>query len=346
MTERRHDPTFGISIESTWYIHYAVQLAELAETQGFSNIWVTDGGPSPPYSDPIVTLSAIASKTKKIKLGTAILNYYTRNPASIASSFLALSDLASHGSDRSSSQRAILGLGVGSPYNVNKFGVGRRRGMINDLREAVESIRDLFRGKEVTVRTDSFTIDGVILSKAKHDIPVQIGSRSPRGLRLAGEIADGVILTNRVPSEIEDSMKHVYLGLADKSRLRRNLEITNSVVISIDENKKKAENAARTTCAYLVAWMNDEKAELQGLDVGLKNKIARLINLGEETSAASLVTQNMLDLLTVSGTVEDCVPKCREHLRYGIDHIAFCEPFGPVPKRSITTIARRLIPKI
>src|SRR5579872_1076545 len=89
----RKKKTFGISFEPDWSIGEAVGLAALAEKLGFSNIWVPDGGPVPPYSDPLVTLSAIAGRTERVKFGSAIFNFYTRNPAWIASSFLALSDL-------------------------------------------------------------------------------------------------------------------------------------------------------------------------------------------------------------------------------------------------------------
>ena len=335
---------YGISIEPTWSIHHSIRLAKLAEKLGFSNVWVPDGGPSPPYSDTIVTLSAIAASTERIRFGSAILNFFTRNPAWIASSFLALSDLGSW--KNKSLRRAVLGLGVGAPYNVAKFGITSRSGMTEQLREAVEVIHELFDGKEVTARTDSFAIEQVQLSKLRKKIPIHIGANGAKGLRLAGEIADGVILTDRIASDIEESMKHVTLGLADGSRSRKDLEVTNSVVISVDENRSKAKNAARVTCAYLVAWMGDDKAKMHGINFEAKSKISAFINTGDESSAAKLVDEKMLDLLTVSGNAKECVEKCREHLVHGIDQLAFCEPFGPDPVQSISMIAGQVVRKI
>ncbi|MDG6996888.1 MAG: LLM class flavin-dependent oxidoreductase [Nitrososphaerota archaeon] len=341
---RRRSINYGISIEPNWRINYSVELARLAEKLSFSNVWVPDGGPAPPYSDSIVTLSAIAASTEKIKFGSAILNFFTRNPAWIASSFLVLSDLGAW--KNKTLQRAVLGLGLGAQYNVSKFGIIKRTGMNDQLREAVETIRELLNGKEVTARTDSFAIEQVLLSKSKKKIPIHIGSQGAKGLRLAGKIADGVILTDRIADDIEESMKHVTLGLADGSRSRKDLEITNSVVISVDENRAKAKNAARATCAYLVAWMCEDKAKAHQIDTEAKSKIAAFINSGDESSAAKLVDEKMLELLTVSGNAQDCVEKCREHLAHGIDQIAFCEPFGLNPERSINLISRRVIPKI
>lgn len=335
---------FGISIEPTWRIHDSLRLAKLAEQLGFSNIWVPDSGPSTPYSDALVTLSAIAATTSKIKFGSAILNFYTRNPALIASSFLALSDL---GYTRpGTAQRAILGIGAGSAYNVAKIGVRNRSGVVEDLREAIESIRELFDGKQVTVRTDSFAIEGVSLSKAKKPIPIHVGATGPKSLRLAGEVADGVILTDRIASDIEQSMKPITLGIIEGSRSRSDIEITNSVVISVDENRQRAKNAARTSCAYLVAWIPDERVLELGFDPRSTRKIAELISAGDESSAARLVDDKMIATLTISGTPDECIEKCEEHLQYGIDQLAFCEPFGPNASRSIAMIGRKIIPKL
>ncbi len=336
---------FGISIEPTWPIKYSVELAILAERNEFSNIWVPDGGPSPPYSDSIVTLAAVASSTSKIKFGSAILNFYTRNPAWIASSFLALSDLGSRG-NRSPSQRSVLGLGVGADYNVAKFGIRNRKGVIIELREAIESISDLFEGKEVTVRTDAYAIEVVSLSKPRRKIPIYVGSSSAKGLELAGEISDGVILTDRIPSDIEESVNHIILGLAYSSRSRKDIEIVNSVVVSIDDDRERARRVAKPTCAYLVAWMSDEKAEAHQIDLRNKSQITKFIESGDEGSAAKLVDHKMVDLLTASGNVHDCLEKCREYFEHDVDQLAFCEPFGPRPKDSITKIAMKIIPKL
>jgi 5,10-methylenetetrahydromethanopterin reductase len=337
------EPSFGISIEPTWSQSYCLKLAMRAEKLGFSNVWVPDGGPSPPFSDTVVTLAAIASNTRRIKFGSAILNFYTRNPAQIGSSFLTLSDLGFSGSKL---QRAILGIGLGSNYNVSKFGIFSRKGMIEDLREAIESIQQLFKGEEVSIRTDPFVIERVKLSKSKGKIPIYVGSASPKGLRLAGELSDGIILTERIASEIQEKLKHVELGLAYSSRKRKNLEIVNSIVISVAGDKKKAEDAARITCGYLAAWLDEGVALKYGIDEEKRKEIASRINSGDEKGAAKLVDQRMLDLLTVSGTTNECIEKCNEHLNQGVDQIAFCEPLGPSKEEAISLIAKKIIPRL
>ncbi len=339
--------SFGISIEPTWSIGYSTDLSILAERLGFSNIWVPDSGPVSPYSDTIVTLSSVAASTTRIKFGSAILNFYTRNPAWIASSFLALSDLGRSGKTGvDSGQRAVLGIGVGSDWNVGRGGIEKRARTIPQLREAIESINDLLRGKEVTVRTDSFAIEGVTLSKSKGKIPVYVGTSSPKGLELAGEIADGLILTERIPADVEESMRHVAWGLGNSTRKRGNLDVVNSVVISVDSDKERAIRAAKSTCAYLVAWLSDKKAEAHQIDLAVKQKISNFIRVGDEKSASKLVDSHMVQLLTASGTPKDCIEKCKEYLSYNTDQLAFCEPFGPKPKQSLTMIAERVIPNL
>jgi 5,10-methylenetetrahydromethanopterin reductase len=336
--------SFGVSLEPTWPIDSNIELSLLSEKLGYTTVWVPDGGPATPYSDSIVTLAAIASRTRKIRFGSAVVNFYTRNPSWLASGFLALSDINAR--PRRARSRAILGIGLGAAYNVAKFGIISRKDMINDLREAIESIRQLWQGKDVRVRTNAFVIEQVKLSRSKRKIPIHIGSNSPKGLKLAGEIADGVILTERIASDIQESMDHVTLGLGLSSRKRSELEVTNSVVISIDDERSRARRLAKTTCAYLVAWMGDGKAEKYGLDLGKKKKISELIEKNYEKEAAKIVDDRMLDLLTVSGTPDDCVEGARAHVEQGIDQIAFCEPFGRDRRRAIETIAKKIVPKL
>lgn len=334
-------------MEPSWNQSECLELAKQAEKLGFSNVWVPDGGPDSPFSDAMVTLAAIASNTRRIKFGSAIVNFYTRNPAWIASSFLALSNLGGSQNPRvQQQQRATLGIGLGSPYNVAKFGIFERKGKIEYLREAIESIQELFSGKEVSVRTDPFVIERVKLSKSKGKIPIYVGSSSPKGLELAGEISDGVILTERIAPEVSESLKPIEVGLAYSGRKRKNIEIVNSVVVSVSDDKVKAENIARPTCAYLAAWLDESAARKYGIDEERRNKIASLIKSGDERRASRLVDQRMLDLLTVCGTAQDCVEKCREHLDQGVDQIAFCEPFGPSKENALNLIARKIIPKI
>jgi 5,10-methylenetetrahydromethanopterin reductase len=337
------ETSFGISVDPSWNHDLSLKLAIRAEELGFSTVWVPDGGVSPPFGDTIVTLAAIASNTKKIRFGSSVVNFYTRNPAQIASSFLSLSDL---GFLKSRLQRAILGIGLGADQNVSKFGIFSRRGMIQNLREAIESIQQLLRGKEVSIRTDPFVIERAKLSKSRGKIPIFVGASSPKGLSLAGEISDGIILTVRIHQEIKEKISYIKLGMSHTSRSRREIEIVNSVVISVSRNRKRANDASKITCAYLVAWLHDAIGTKYGIDKVRRREIASRIFNGDEIGAAKLVDQKMLDLLTVSGTPEDCVEKCRNHLREGVDQIAFCEPFGPEKAEAISTIAKEIIPKL
>jgi 5,10-methylenetetrahydromethanopterin reductase len=239
-----------------------------------------------------------------------------------------------------------LGIGVGSKWNVAKSGISARSGTIFQLREAIESIRELFAGEPVTVRTESFAIEAVALSKASGKIPIYVGTSSPKGLELAGEIADGIILVDRIPEDVEESMKHVAWGLGNSSRKRKDITIVNSVVVSLDASRERAIRAVKPTCAYLVSWLSNEKAEVHQIDLQAKEKISQFIQAGDERSAGELVDQKMVELLTVAGTPQDCIEKCKEHLEQDVDQLAFCEPFGPKPRESISMLARKVIPRV
>jgi len=141
-------------------------------------------------------------------------------------------------------------------------------------------------------------------------------------------------------------MKHVTLGLAYSSRKRRDLEVVNSVVVSIDPDREKAMRAVKLTCAYLVSWLRNDRAEVHSIDLAVKNRISEYIRVGEEQAAAKLVDDKMINLLTATGNVNDCIERCNEYLSQDVNQLAFCEPFGPKQKESITMLAKNVIPKL
>ena len=70
----------------------------------------------------------------------------------------------------------------------------------------------------------------------------------------------------------KEAVEPVILGIGSASRKRSAIQVVDSVVISVDENRERARKPAVITCAYLVAWMDERKAEQHGIDVKAKNR--------------------------------------------------------------------------
>ncbi|MGM0687941.1 MAG: LLM class flavin-dependent oxidoreductase, partial [Promethearchaeati archaeon] len=130
----------------------AVQLALVAEQNGFSNVWITDH-----YNHHGVwpILSAIALRTSNILLGPGVTNPYTMNPCAISSSIATIQEM--------SQERAILGLGAGDKSTLESIGITRRR-PVTAIREAVEIIRHLLSGERVTKEGSVFSTNNAGLN--------------------------------------------------------------------------------------------------------------------------------------------------------------------------------------
>ena len=160
----------------------ALQRVELAERVGYEAVYVTHIA----ARDSVSTLMAYASRSGRVRLGTGVMPIYSRTPAATAQSFATL--------DEFSGGRAVCGLGV-SHRPVVEAWYGRTIDKpLREMREYVAIVRAIFAGEDPpegeTFRS-SFHFMGY---SARPDLPIYLAGLSPGMLRLAGEIADGVVL--------------------------------------------------------------------------------------------------------------------------------------------------------
>lgn len=137
-----------------------LDLAPEAETLGYHSVWLGDSLLARPRYDPIVTLAAIATRTRTIRLGTSILQSHMRNPVLLALEWGSL-DAISHG-------RTILGVGVGGgvPAMVAKecavAGVPKsQRGKV--FEEGIEVLKALWMQDAVTFEGKFYRLEEVRL---------------------------------------------------------------------------------------------------------------------------------------------------------------------------------------
>ena len=160
----------------------ALQRVELAERLGYESAFITHIA----ARDSLTTLMAYASRTERIRLGTGVMPIYSRAPVTTAMSAATV--------DEFSNGRLILGLGVSHRPTVEGWYGDEIGKPVKEMREYVEIVRAIFRGEDPPEGErfrSSFHFMGY---EARDDLPIYIAALSPGMLRLAGEIADGVIL--------------------------------------------------------------------------------------------------------------------------------------------------------
>jgi 5,10-methylenetetrahydromethanopterin reductase len=172
----------GVLLNAEYEHGQLIALAQLAETLGYHCLWYAD---ERFYRETYTGLAACALSTSRIYFGTAVTDPYTRHPALTAAAIASLDEL--------SGGRAILGYAAGAS-GFRNLGLHPYRSSVA-LREGIYIIRRLLAGEEVTYQGEVISIWHARMKFAtRAEIPIYLAADGPHNMRLAGEIADGVII--------------------------------------------------------------------------------------------------------------------------------------------------------
>ena len=292
----------------------AIKYVQYAESRGFEAVWQAE---SRLVRDAVVPMAAFAATTSRIKIGSGVINNWTRNAAVIAATFLTLDDLAP--------DRMICGIGAWWDPLAQKVGIQRRKPLLA-MREVVVTVRALLARENVTFHGEFVHLDGVELDvvhgrKEPRNVPIYIGATGPQMMALTGEIADGAVLNYLVsPSYNEGALAQLEKGAKVAGRSLDDVDRPQLVVCSVDHDRKKALDAARKLVTqYLGQQPHIMKAS--GVKQELLDEIAQVLTwpATEEQieQAMRLVPDDVVQLITASGTPEEVKAKVREYVAAG-----------------------------
>lgn len=295
-------------------IRDGMQYAQLAEQRGFDAVWQAE---SRLVREATVPMAAYAAVTEKIAIGSGVVNTWTRNVGLLAATFSTLDDLAPG--------RIRLGLGAWWEPLASKVGIHRRR-TLEAMRETVEAVRRLLAMERVTyrgefVRLDDVEIDIVHGDRSPKHVPIYIGATAMKMMELAGEIGDGVLLNYLVgPAYNREAMAHLEIGAERAGRTVEDIDRPQLVVCSLDENRSLALDRARELVAqYLGQQPHIGKAS--GVDDSLLEEIGRVLTWPATPEqierAMTLVPDDVVQLITASGTPDECRAKVHEYVESG-----------------------------
>jgi 5,10-methylenetetrahydromethanopterin reductase len=291
-----------------------MEHARHAEARGFEAVWQAE---SRLVREATVPMAAFAAVTDRIKVGSGVVSLWTRNVGLLAATFATLDDLAPG--------RVLLGIGAWWEPLASKVGVDRRRPLLA-MREVVETTRRLLAMERVTfkgefVRVEDIEIDVVHGNRSPRDVPIYIGATGMQMLELAGEIGDGVLLNYLVgPAYNAQAMEALAVGADKAGRKVEDLDRPQLVVCSLDEDRDLALDRARELVTqYLGQQPHIMKAS--GVDQSLLDDIGKVLTwpAGPEEirRAMKLVPDEVVQMITASGTPDECRAKVREYVDAG-----------------------------
>lgn len=308
-----------------------------AEEKGFEAVWQAE---SRLVRDAIVPMAAYAAVTEKLKVGSGVINNWTRNIGLLAATFLTLDDLAPG--------RIICGIGAWWDPLAQNVGIERKK-PLKAMRETVEVLRRLLNMERVTFHGEFHHVDGIELDvvhgrREPRDVSIMVGATGPKMMELTGEIADGAVLNYCVPPEYNDhALDSLAIGAKKAGRDLEDIDRPQLVVCSVDHNHDAAIDTTKMLlCQYLAQQPHIAKASGVSSDVvaEIQSILGWPATHEQIEKAKHLVPNELVYKITASGTPDEARAKVKEY----VDRGATCPilyPVGGNVKLLIDTFTRK-----
>ncbi len=327
---------FGISIFPNKPSEDILKYTMVADESKFDFIWIPDECPAKGYRDPFVLLGLIAKYTRNARVGTGITNPYSRHPALIVSAFITIYEIAGG--------RVVIGIGAGGEWPLKPLGIPMWTKPIRVIRETIQVIRDLLGGKKVKYQGIAFNLNDVEISPVPQEkIPIYLAARGPKMLRLAGELADGVIAT--APKFlIKRTVDLIKRGISKRSSNLGRLDIANALPFAIEENKEKAYEIVKARVAIRISTLPREMFSESEIKLEVIDEIKKLVNENKVHEAEKLITDYMIDNFSIAGDIDTVKQQIKAYEKAGVTQIIISDPFGRDISKSIKLFGEEIIP--
>jgi 5,10-methylenetetrahydromethanopterin reductase len=306
-------------------VHDMTALAVKAEEKGFDSIWMHE---SLFQRDVVTYLSSMGGATKSIRLGSGVINTFTRHPVASAATFATLSE--------SSGGRTVLGLGVGSFPTIPLIGhqifpVEENR-PLKRLKEYIEIVRKVWSGEKVEFKGEFFEVRGLTVGfPVRGHIPLFVGSLSPVTQEYAGATTDGVILSPAL-STVKGTAAMVANVAKGEAKSGKRVERASYMMTSIDPDRKKAVDAVRDYYFFVYQLADVVKPEtLQPYGV-TPEKLAPMKEAwkkGDVPGAKRLIPEEAIEALAVAGDRSHAEERISEYVKAGVT-LPIAMPIGNV----------------
>jgi len=291
-----------------------LDYVKYAEERGFEAVWQAE---SRLVRDAIVPMAAYAAVTDQLKVGSGVINNWTRNIGLLAATFLTLDDLAPN--------RVICGIGAWWDPLATNVGIERKK-PLTAMKETVEVLRRLLNMERVTFHGEFHQVKEIELDvvhgrREPRNVPIMIGATGPKMMELAGEIADGVVLNYCVPPEYNDhALEALTRGAKKAGRSIDDLDRPQLVVCSVNEDRGAAIDTTKMLlCQYLAQQPHIAKASQVSTDIvaEIQSILGWPATHEQIQEAKHLVPDDLVERITASGTPGEAKTKVKEYLDRG-----------------------------
>lgn len=296
----------GYSLGPLLSMREILLCAKMADQQeNVDSLWVPESW----GRESFATLGAISQVTRKVSLGTSIINIYSRTPAIVAMAATTL--------DMLSDNRTIIGLGASTAAIVENWHGLKFNRPASRMKEYIECLRLMTRGEKVKYNGEFFQINNfkILHQPQRANIPIFMAAVNKKMVSMASKLADGILLYLRPLEELKRSATELKQATKGKS-----FEIACSFICAMSNKEpEKARARAATTLAFYIAvgeYYSKFLAD-NGFKIEVEEISAEYRKAGAD-NAAKYVSDRMLSSLVICGSSEECRESLSKFLSTGI----------------------------
>jgi 5,10-methylenetetrahydromethanopterin reductase len=329
-------PRLSVRLHGGMTAQQCVRQAQAAEAAGIDAVWFAEN----PFARgimPAATACALATRTQSI--GAGVFNPYSRHPTLIAMEIGALDEL--------SGGRVRLGIGSGLGHAVERMGFSTKRALTT-LREAIEILRALLRGEEVTYAGAVFNVQRVKLDyRARTDIPIFMAARGDNAVKTCGEIADGMIVSNMCTAAfVAGAVRNLHESAQAAGRASRPGVVQYMPCFARPEREEARRAAKRAVGEMLPAYWalgqrlpGAKNALLQGSAISEPEFAAAAARLKANEPADAVLDDRYVAAFAIAGNAEDCRTQAAAYAAAGVTELALTFA-GPTASADMAYIGR------
>ncbi len=298
-----------------------LRYAQEAETLGYDGFWVTEES----GKEAFTVLALAAQATRRIRLGTGIVSFYSRTPTLLA--------MAASTIHRLSGGRFALGIGTGGiGFMERGHGIAIER-PLRRARETVAIVRGLLTSRRFSYDGTWFHVRDFHLREGPIDgaLPIYLSALNPKMVGVAAQVADGFIANWPTEEALGEFRPIVKREAVAAGRDPKDVKILTLLMTCPEPRDEGAVNAMRRGLAFYCASPHYHHiAEISGYGREAR-EVKAVWDAGDFARASRMVTDAMVEKFSLTGSPEACRRKLRSLLDAGVYPIIY-----PVPRRDLT----------
>ena len=290
------------SLGSLLSVEQVIACTKMISETKIDSIWIPETWGMENFS----MLGAVSSETKTQKIGSSIINIYSRSPSTISMG-AATTDILSNG-------RLILGLGTSSVPIVEDFHGEKFETPVQRMREYVEIIRLSLSKKQINYSGKIFNLKNftLLIEPKRQSIPIYLAAINQKMVNLTWELGDGVIFYLRPLDEMKKTIS--------KMQSERKIDVACQIITCISNNSEEAIQRAKKTLAFYISVGKVYREFLA--KNGFENETDNIFEEFKKSGLKSnheLIPDSMLNSLCISGSPEEAKVQLEKFRDTGID---------------------------